>query len=50
MTFRTHFAFLDYERPALLVFADNLAMLGTWAAVSYYLGKLLKYKKRVEDK
>lgn len=50
MTFKTHFAFLDYERPAPLVFADNLAMLGTWAAMSYYLGKLLKCKKKVKDK
>ena len=40
MTFKMHFAFLDYERSPVLVLWDNFAMLGTWVYLSYYLAKL----------
>lgn len=43
MTFKMHFAFLDYERAHVLVLVDNLAMLGTWVYLSYYFAKLCKF-------
>lgn len=43
MTFKMHFAFLDYERAPALVLGDNLAMLGTWVYLSYYFAKLYKF-------
>lgn len=43
MTFKMHFAFLDYERAPALVLCDNLAMLGTWVYLSYYFAKLYKF-------
>lgn len=50
MTFKMHFAFLDYERAHVLVLVDNLAMLGAWVYLSYYFVKLYnifpKEKKR----
>ncbi len=43
MTFKMHFAFLDYERAPVPVLIDNLAMLGTWVYLSYYFAKLYKF-------
>lgn len=41
MTLRTSFAFIDYDRPLLLVMGDLFAMMGFWAAVSYYATRLV---------
>lgn len=42
MTFQTHFAFLDYERAPALVLGDQLAMMGAWVFLSYYLVKIVQ--------
>ena len=39
---KTHFAFLDYSRPAGVVLAENLSMLLAWAFLSYLLSMMLK--------
>lgn len=39
---KTHFAFLDYSRPAWVVLAENLSMLLAWAFLSYLLSMMLK--------
>ena len=40
MLFKTHFAFLDYEKAKWLVVVENLAMLLFWAFVGHTLTKL----------
>ena len=42
MLFRTPFAFLDYHKAALLVFAENLAMLIAFALLGACCAKLCK--------
>ncbi|MBM6668237.1 hypothetical protein H6A64_10425 [Lacrimispora saccharolytica] len=39
---RTHFVFFDMEQPLLSFFAEYLGMMGLWAILSYYAGKLLR--------
>ncbi len=39
---RTHFVFFDMEQPLLSFFAEYLGMMGLWAVLSYYAGKLLR--------
>lgn len=41
------YAFFDYEEPAVLFFADYISILIFFAALSYYLAKLLRKKKGV---
>lgn len=36
MLMKTHFAFLDYEKAAVMVLFENLAMMSTWISVGYY--------------
>ena len=38
ITFRTHFAFLDYEKPVIIVFLENLLMLFSFI----YIGAICK--------
>ena len=42
ITFKTHFAFLDYEKPASLVFFENVSMLIFFAFVAHNLANALK--------
>ena len=47
--FKTHFAFLDYEKAKWLVVLENLAMLLFFAFVGYILTRLLqKHKSKAE--
>lgn len=46
MTFRMHFAFLDFERAPALVLGDQLAMMGAWMFISYYFGKIIQLVSR----
>ena len=46
MTFKAHFAFLDYERAPILVLCDNIAMMCAWAFLSYYILKLAQHISR----
>lgn len=48
MTMKMHFAFFDMEEPFVLFFLDNLAVVGLFAAVGYYMMSALKMisKKR----
>jgi hypothetical protein len=39
------FAFLDYEKSPVAVFADNIAMMGLWICVAHYAVKLLNHRK-----
>lgn len=41
------YAFFDYEEPAVLFFADYISILIFFAALSYYLAKLLRKKRGV---
>jgi hypothetical protein len=36
------FAFLDYEKSPVVVFAEYIAMMGLWICAAYYAAKLLK--------
>ena len=40
--FKTHFAFLDYQKAKWLVLTENLAMLLFWAFAGYILTKLVR--------
>lgn len=40
------YAFFDYGEPAVFFFADYICILILFAALSYYLAKLLRKKKR----
>lgn len=42
MLFKTHFAFLDYEKAWWLVILENLAMLLAWAFTAYLLSLILR--------
>ena len=46
--FRTHFAFLDYEKAAVLVFAENLAILAAFAFLGASCASLLKASRSVD--
>ena len=50
ITFRTHFAFLDYEKEALLVFLENVSMLIFFAFVGHNVSNVIRKvnKKDVE--
>lgn len=43
--FKTHFAFLDYEKSKSLIILENLAMLIFWAFAGSQLSKLLQKNK-----
>ena len=42
MTLKTSFVFFDYEEPLALFFLDYLAVMGLFAAIGYYVVKLLR--------
>ena len=42
LTFKTHFAFLDYEKNPILVFFENISMLTFFANISHHISLLLK--------
>lgn len=42
MLLKTEFAFLDFEKSAVLVFAEYIAMMILWAVIGYYLAKILR--------
>lgn len=42
ITFKTHFAFLDYEKPAVLVFAENVMMLIFFAFIGHSASNTVK--------
>lgn len=39
---RTHFVFLDYERPLALFFADYIAVMGLFVLIAFYAGRFLQ--------
>lgn len=41
---QVEFAFFDYEKSAVLVFAEHMAMMGFWVWIAYYAAKLLSMK------
>lgn len=41
MTLRASFAFIDYDRPSLLVLGDHVAMMSFWVFLSYYATRLM---------
>lgn len=42
MFLKADFAFFDFEKSAILVFAEYIAMMILWAFVGYYLAKILR--------
>ena len=42
MTFKTHFAFIDYENNPILVFFENISVLAFFVNISHYISLLLK--------
>ena len=51
MLLHTQFVFFDIEQPLVLFFFEYLGMMGLWAAIAYYIGKLLgRCGKRREKK
>ena len=48
MTLKNQFAFLDFEKSAIAVFRDNMAMMGCFVFISYYVMKeLLKFNTKM---
>ena len=47
MFFTTHFAFLDYDKNAIIVIVENLVMLIAWAFTGYLASKALKQAKHI---
>jgi hypothetical protein len=43
------FAFLDYEKSPVFVFAEYIAMMGLWICAAYYAVKLLKNCERIRN-
>ena len=41
MTFRAHFAFLDYDKAGWLVLVENVAMLSTWVFIGLQIAQML---------
>lgn len=41
MFLKVEFAFLDYEKSAVLIFAEYMAMMGLWVFIAYYVSKAL---------
>ncbi len=39
MFVKAEFVFFDYEKSAVLVFAEYIAMMGTWIFAGYYVSK-----------
>lgn len=39
MFLQTEFAFFDFEKNAVLVFAEYIAMLGMWVCIGFYISK-----------
>lgn len=51
MFMRNSFAFLDYEKAAILVLFENVSMMGTWIYISYYFVKgIAKPSQNTEEK
>ena len=42
MFLQTHFVFFDMDQPLPLFFAEYIGMMGLWAVLAYYIGKLLR--------
>lgn len=43
------FAFLDYEKSPVIVFAEYIAMMGLWICAAYYAVKFLKNRERLKN-
>ena len=39
---QTEFAFFDFKEPLVLFFLDNLAIMGLFVWIGYYLGKAMR--------
>lgn len=39
---KVEFAFLDYEKSAVLIFAEYMAIMGLWVFIAYYVSKALE--------
>lgn len=51
MLMRNSFAYLDYEKAAMLVLFENVSMMGTWIYISYYFIKgISKLPQNSEEK
>ena len=42
ISFKSHFAFLDYEKPAYLVFTENVSMLIFFSYISHNIANIVK--------
>lgn len=51
MFLKVEFAFFDYEKSALFVFAEYIAMMGFWIFTAYYAAKLvgIRTKKSIKQ-
>ena len=50
ITFRTHFAFLDYEKDALLVFLENVSMLIFFTFVGHNVSNVIREMSKKDSK
>ena len=39
---KNQFVFFDMEQPLLLFFAEYIAMMGLWACIAYYAGRVFQ--------
>lgn len=48
ITFKTHFAFLDYEKPAPLVYIENILMIIFFAFIGHNISNVIRYIGKTE--
>ena len=46
---KSQFVFFDFSQPSAQFFVEYLAMMGLFAAASYYLGRALQKSKKKEE-
>lgn len=49
LTFKVHFAFLDYDKASVLVFIENILMLLFWSFIGMQIFNLFRNGKGVRD-
>ena len=49
LLFRVHFAFLDYDKAAVLVLLENILMLSFWIFIGFHCASLCMGKKNTKD-
>ncbi|MDE6728170.1 MAG: DUF4405 domain-containing protein [Oscillospiraceae bacterium] len=49
MFLQNDFAFFDFDKSAITVFAEYIMMMGTWVLIGYYITKILRLFSKKSD-